>query len=78
MLYPCIKCQRNRTICYGDIAFQRFGGYRSAITNAVWVLIWVLICINNLCYVADTSPLYHIIKQSDNIITYGDTRTQLF
>ena len=28
MFYPCIKFESNQTIVYGDIAFQRFGGYR--------------------------------------------------
>ena len=28
IIYPCIKFLSNRTIGYGDIAFQTFGGYR--------------------------------------------------
>ena len=27
VLHLCIKCESNRTITYGDIAFKRFGGY---------------------------------------------------
>ena len=55
---------RKRTIIHGDIAFQRFGGYKSVINECS---LGVNVVIDNFSYVAsDTLPLCSILKQSDN------------
>ena len=66
-LHLCAKFLSNRTITYGDIAFWRFGGYKSVINECS---LGVNLVIDYYCfYVAsDTSPLYHIWKQSEHYL----------
>ena len=66
MLYPCIECESNHTIGYGDIAFKFFLGYRKCRHKCS---LGVNLVIDNFIYVAsDTSPLYQILKQLDNYL----------
>ena len=49
---------------YGDVAFQRIGGYRKCCHECS---LGVYLVSDNLLYLpSDALPLYQILKQSDN------------